>query len=182
MNFIRYSIIYLLFNNIKDKSQRIKKLEKEQKQQKQKHTQDVTELKNEIADLKNEIADFKYKMRGLENRMGHMEKWSAKPCLFTALETVFKQKMGILTDNKDYLWKLLDDSIENEVLNNTGIAKAAWWKMYSFLNSDPSRNHIIHHDIPDANLLEICYERLKDDMDRDVKSSFLTFLSLLYKQ
>ena len=48
------------------------------------------------------------------------------------------KKMGIPMDNEDSLWRLLNDSIESEVLNNTGIAKAAWWKMYSFLGSNPS--------------------------------------------
>ncbi|KAJ3211829.1 hypothetical protein HK099_007912 [Clydaea vesicula] len=141
-------------------------------------SQDTVEARlNHVEDENKEI---KQRLDKLENRVYSLEKWMAKPCLHTALETTFKKKMKTPSTNRLGFFDLLNDCVESDILKYTGIDKATWIGMESFLNTRPnSRNDIVHHDIPDNVLVEDCFDSLKATMDEPMKRNFRSFLNIL---
>lgn len=159
---------------IKDKSRRIKKLEEEQKIQHKK----VEEMQTSIDGLKDSV-------KGLNRRISSIENWMAKPCLQTALEVHFKTKMNLPPSCETGLLGLLRNPgfLDSDILTLTGISKSSWWEMYNFLSRSPgSRNETVHVSMPDKNLVEVCFDRLKSDMSTGAKSGFYSFLLILESQ
>ncbi|KAJ3383963.1 hypothetical protein HDU92_003867 [Lobulomyces angularis] len=114
----------------------------------------------------------------LENKVSALEKWMAKPCLHTALETTFKRILNI-PSNEESFYDLLTNSTGEDVFRSSGIHKASWIQMMQFLSVRPnSRNDIIHRDIPERKLVESAYDHLKGNMDEETRRCFYSFLSI----
>ncbi|KAJ3225861.1 hypothetical protein HK099_006064 [Clydaea vesicula] len=102
----------------------------------------------------------------LENKVSALEKWMAKPCLHTALETTFKRILNI-PSNEESFYDLLTIQLEKMFFDLV------------FLSVRPnSRNDIIHRDIPERKLVESAYDHLKGNMDEETRRCFYSFLSI----